>query len=83
MRDYHHLETCIDFTEVESGETLTKFVAVDKGEEGGDRAVEIHGFYDAGGKLYITNEIIRLVGVPADKSPSESLPDKPPQENTT
>ena len=57
MKDFHHMIPNVDWEEIPAGEKLTKLVAVDKGST--DYTVEIHGFYDDNGKLYITNEIIK------------------------
>lgn len=51
--------TCIDFTEIESGTMLPKFVAVDDAVEGGDSTVELHGFCDENSRIIITNVILR------------------------
>jgi len=59
MRDYSNLITSIDFTEVDSGECLTKFTAIDAGKKEGDYTVVLHGFRDESGHIYITNEIIK------------------------
>lgn len=44
------------FESLQHGETLTKFIAWDKGRDGGDFTVEIHGFVDEQGQLIITHE---------------------------
>lgn len=53
----HEVQCCIDWDKIESGAVLTKFVAIDKGE-GGDFTVELHGFFDTTGKVYITDRKI-------------------------
>lgn len=47
----------IDWEKIDSGEILTKFVAVDKGTE--DFTAEVHGFFDQSGVFYITNTIVK------------------------
>ncbi len=46
----------VEWDELSSGETLVKFIAVDKGMTDGDCTVTIHGFRDSRGVFYITNE---------------------------
>lgn len=48
----------VDWKKIASGTVLTKFVAVDEGTYEGDATVEIHGFRDAEGRFYITDEIV-------------------------
>lgn len=47
---------------MEHGQTLTKFVAVDKGSEDGDFTVEIHGLVSEDGTLTIVSEKVTPVG---------------------
>ncbi len=57
-RTGHEMKS-IDWTELEPGETLTKFVAVDTAASDRDMTVELHGFFSERGKFYITDEIIK------------------------
>ncbi len=56
------LSSDINWEEIPSGEILRKFTAVDesqKGIQGGDYTVEVHGVFDEEGRLYITKTIVR------------------------
>lgn len=54
---FQHLVKPIDWTELEHGERLVKFIATDEG--GPDFAIQLHGFVDERGNFYITDEIVR------------------------
>ncbi len=43
----------IDWTAIEAGTTLTKFIAVDRGAPEGDYSVELHGLVDKNGNILI------------------------------
>lgn len=45
------------FESLNHGETLTKFIACDKGDNAGDFTVTIHGFVTSRGQLIVTHEI--------------------------
>lgn len=56
---FQNLIKSVDWTEIEHGETLRKFVAYDKSAIDHDFSVELHGFIDECGNMYITNEIVK------------------------
>lgn len=58
MRHIHSLLP-IDWTQLEHGETLRKFVAKDESDSlpHVDFSVEIHGLIDESGNFYITDQI--------------------------
>lgn len=57
-RSGRHLSSDVDWTAISSGEVLRKFTAVDE-SNGKDYTVEIHGFFDEQGKLYILETVVK------------------------
>lgn len=53
----HQIDVLEYLQSVPAGETITKFVAVDK-STGGDFGVELHGFYGSDGHMVVTNTIV-------------------------
>jgi hypothetical protein len=53
---FQHMVKPLDFTAIDAGEILTKFIAKDESAE--DYTVELHGFFDERGNFYITDEIV-------------------------
>lgn len=61
MREQHEvLDVTGVFESLDHGETLTKFVAVDKGAEDKDFTVTVHGFVLENGSLIITDSIVTV-----------------------